>query len=442
LPRLYPGLFQHFFALFVALASIWLLLGLLPGLAQVLPVVHQALLGLRQSTDAFPVLNDLIRRVMVAEYLSEPPVLLFFQYFFSVMNLLFGVLLMRLRPDDWVARWLALGTVGTAAIFNLQTHVLLNLGLAAMAVVHEVFHFFAGGSYMLALLLFPNGDLPSLPLRGKLAPIGRVFGRIIIFLFFLQIGAMFTFDGEPAAFVLFFGLLAPVVGISAQALRYVRSTTMEERQLCMTLMASLGLGLGLTLLIGLSALLLATPLLQAPPALSANLERVTFMVFPLLYTMIPFSLTVIVLRYRLWALERLIHRSLIYGALTTIIAVIYILVVGGLGILLRGQLNLLLAGLATGLMALLVHPLRFRLQQAANRLLYGERDDPVTLLETLGKQLDMAATPQATLQRVVATVAQALKLPYVAIRLYEDGQESIVAAQGQTELPITSHALE
>jgi hypothetical protein len=34
LPRIYPRLFQHFFALFVALAGAWLVLGLLPGLAQ------------------------------------------------------------------------------------------------------------------------------------------------------------------------------------------------------------------------------------------------------------------------------------------------------------------------------------------------------------------------------------------------------------------------
>ncbi|HWQ12900.1 MAG TPA: hypothetical protein VNL77_08870 [Roseiflexaceae bacterium] len=43
--------------------------------------------------------------------------------------------------------------------------------------------------------------------------------------------------------------------------------------------------------------------------------------------------------------------------------------------------------MATGLAALLVQPLRAHLQRAVNRLMYGERDDPYTVLSGLSQQL-------------------------------------------------------
>jgi len=65
----------------------------------------------------------------------------------------------------------------------------------------------------------------------------------------------------------------------------------------------------------------------------------------------------------------------------------------------------------------LFQPVRERLQRAANRLMFGERDDPYTVLSKLGAQLQTTATPEAMLQSVVETIAATLKLPYVAIEL-------------------------
>jgi signal transduction histidine kinase len=69
------------------------------------------------------------------------------------------------------------------------------------------------------------------------------------------------------------------------------------------------------------------------------------------------------------------------------------------------------------LVAVLVQPLRDRLQRGVNRLMYGERDDPVTVLGRLGRRLEAAVTPEALLPSLAETVAQALKLPYVAIEI-------------------------
>jgi signal transduction histidine kinase len=106
---------------------------------------------------------------------------------------------------------------------------------------------------------------------------------------------------------------------------------------------------------------------------------------------------------------------------------LYVLLVGGLGALFQAQGNLLISLLATGLIAILFQPLRDRLQRGANRLMFGERDDPVTVLAKLGQELETAATPDALLGTLVNTVAGALKLPYAAVEL--DGE--VVAAAGQ-----------
>ena len=82
------------------------------------------------------------------------------------------------------------------------------------------------------------------------------------------------------------------------------------------------------------------------------------------------------LRYRLWEMDLLINRTLVYGLLTILVVGLYVLVVSIPGTLLHTYGNVLNSVLATGLIAVLFQPLRARLQSMINRLMYGERDDP------------------------------------------------------------------
>lgn len=122
-----------------------------------------------------------------------------------------------------------------------------------------------------------------------------------------------------------------------------------------------------------------------------------------------------ILRYRLWDIDVIIKRTLVYGTLTVSVIGLYVLVVVGLGSLIQTQGNLLLSLLATGLIAVLFQPARARLQQGVNHVLYGERDEPARVLTRLGHRLEATLTPEAVLPAIVETVAQALKLPAAAI---------------------------
>ncbi len=146
--------------------------------------------------------------------------------------------------------------------------------------------------------------------------------------------------------------------------------------------------------------------------------------------LVPIAIACAVARYRLWAIDLLIHRTLVYGMLTAVVIGLYVLVVGALSTLLSGHGGVLVSLVATGLVALLFQPLRERLQRNVNHLLYGERDDPYLLLSRLGQRLEETLAADAVLPVVVETVARALKLPYVAIALPRDGGSRVVAAHG------------
>jgi signal transduction histidine kinase len=148
---------------------------------------------------------------------------------------------------------------------------------------------------------------------------------------------------------------------------------------------------------------------------------------------LPVTIGLSILRYRLWDIDLLINRSLVFGGLTLLIAAAYVIVVGVLGALFQAGENVLLSILATGLIAILFHPLRQRLQHLVNRLMYGDRDDPATVLSQLTERLANTAVPGEVIPNIVETIAQTLKLPYVAILQAKTRGEKaeIVAEYGQ-----------
>jgi signal transduction histidine kinase len=141
---------------------------------------------------------------------------------------------------------------------------------------------------------------------------------------------------------------------------------------------------------------------------------------PIIYgfmLLVPLSFGFAIVRSRLWDIDVIINRTLVYGVLTVCVVGLYVLVVGSLGALVGTTGNLLISLVAAGLVAVLFQPLRARLQRGVNRLLYGQRDEPYTVITHLSQRLEGTLAPDAVLSTIVETVVQALKLPYAAILL-------------------------
>jgi signal transduction histidine kinase len=159
----------------------------------------------------------------------------------------------------------------------------------------------------------------------------------------------------------------------------------------------------------------------APLPVSYQISEIFWFIGVFGFSLLPVAVGIAILRYRLWDIDLLVNRALVYGLLTVTVVGLYVLVVGGLGALFQASGNLLISLLATGLAAVLFQPMRSRLQRGVNRLMYGERNDPYAVLSRLGRHLETSIAPEAALSTIVETVAEALKLPYVAIELNEEG---------------------
>jgi len=190
-----------------------------------------------------------------------------------------------------------------------------------------------------------------------------------------------------------------------------------RRQIRWVVLAAVIAGVGSLLLWQLPGVLLGRPLINANA-------------FGLVILPFPIALAMAILQNRLFDIDVIINRALVYGTLTASIVGIYVAIVGYLGTLfeVRGSPALSLVAAAT--VALLAQPLRERLQRAVNRWMYGYRDDPYAVIARLSDRLESVVAPDTVLPALAETIAQTLKLPYVGIAFDEDGRERVVASYG------------
>ncbi len=231
---------------------------------------------------------------------------------------------------------------------------------------------------------------------------------------------------DTVSFLLGLPLLVAVVGIGlfSQIYRYRRISGTVQRQ--QTRWIVYGVVAAVLLFICLISLGRVIP--HKPGLAGVLLVNTAIYSCELL---IPLSIGFSILRYRLYDIDIIINRTLVYGILTVSVIGIYALVVGTLGTLLQAQGNFFISLLAAGLVAVLFQPLRLSLQRGVNRLMYGERDTPGKVISRLGQRLETTLAPDAVLPTIVETVAQALKLPYTAITLKQDGEFVPAASYGQ-----------
>jgi signal transduction histidine kinase len=290
----------------------------------------------------------------------------------------------------------------------------------ALADAHPAFRFpvnlldYVGQvSFGVFFYLFPDGRFVPRWTRWLAAAAGLLFATNI----FLPGSVLDLFRGP--FFIAFIGSL-----LFAQVYRYRRVSSPAQRQ--QTKWVVFG---SVVALVGFSVVFT----LGSLPAVQDSGLPGEMLVSTLVYgfiSLIPLNIGVAILRYRLWDIDLIINRTLVYGALTTAVVAIYVLAVGYLGALFQARGTLAISLVATGIVAVLFAPIRDGLQRGVNRLMYGERDDPYAVLSRLGERLEGTLAPEAVLPTVVRTVREALKLPYAAVALKEDEGSVVVAETG------------
>ncbi|GIF48165.1 histidine kinase [Asanoa ferruginea] len=155
-------------------------------------------------------------------------------------------------------------------------------------------------------------------------------------------------------------------------------------------------------------------------------------------SLVPAAVTVAVLRHRLYDVDLLVNRTLLYAALSTFLVGGYVLIAGYLGAVVGRSGSLSVSVVAAAAVAVGFAPLRARVQSGIDRLSYGRRKDPYAVLAGLGRRLEEAVSPAAVLPAIAQTVADTLRLRYVAVEVAGGATVASGVAEGPpTRLPLT-----
>ena len=118
-----------------------------------------------------------------------------------------------------------------------------------------------------------------------------------------------------------------------------------------------------------------------------------------LFALIPIPIAVAVLKYRLYDLDLVISKTIVFGTLAIFITAIYAGTVAGIGALVGQRGSLALAAVAAAVIAVAFQPLRQWLQHLANRVVYGRRATPYEVLADFsGRMADAYATEEVPRQ--------------------------------------------
>jgi signal transduction histidine kinase len=181
-------------------------------------------------------------------------------------------------------------------------------------------------------------------------------------------------------------------GIIAMVLRYRRGAVDERQQLKWVVAG--------TFLLALSAVL-GFDFVPLPVIVKQPLEAVGAAVFPT-------TIAIAILRYRLYDIDLVISRALVYGSLAVFITAVYVGIVVGVGTLVGsgGRPNIALSIVATAIVAVAFQPVRERLQKVANRLVYGKRATPYEVLSQFSERVAESYAADDVLPRMARVLAE------------------------------------
>jgi signal transduction histidine kinase len=128
--------------------------------------------------------------------------------------------------------------------------------------------------------------------------------------------------------------------------------------------------------------------------------------------LLPVAVGFAIMKYRLYDIDFVISKTIVYGALAAFITAVYVLIVAGIGSLGSGALGagsrpgLGLSILATAVVAVAFQPVRERVQHLANRLVFGRRATPYEALSEFAGRMGGTYAAEDVLPRMARVLAE------------------------------------
>ena len=343
------------------------------------------------------------------------------------------------NPIGWICLavglfWMLLIVGGDYAAYGLTVAGSLPFPVTVYALTYAwlwVPAFGLLGTYM--FLLFPDGRLPS----GRWRPLAWLAGVVIALesvVVFLTPGPLDGLEGAPNPF----GLeslpwlevlgwivhpllpLCMLVSAASLVLRFRRSGGEARQQIKWIAFAASFMGSLYLLMMGASVIsvLIAAPETPSDPGTQtlwgALLEDVTILSF----TAIPVAIGFAILRYRLYDIDVVINRTLVYGSLTlTLVYFGSIVMLQWTLVFLTGEGSQLTVVVSTLMIAALFVPLRRRIQSFIDHRFYRRKYDAVKTLEEFGASLRDATDLDGLTKEVTGVIQETVQPARVSLWL-------------------------
>jgi hypothetical protein len=312
-----------------------------------------------------------------------------------------GVIFWR-KSDDWMALLVALLLVVGGTLYVVETEV---TGQSAWRLPAQLLGLLTFVVYYLVFSLFPDGRLAPRWTRWLLVAFCTllvIFSSLFPNPFALPLWLSVSIE------VVLFGFYASLV--VGQIYRYRHVSGPVQRQ--QTKWVVYGLTVTVVLIVGGNLPVLLFP--QSP--------------YPLVYhpilactlLLIPLTISIAILRYRLWDIDVIIKRTLVYSTLTGMLTLVYFGLVFACQFLLRGivtHINDVVIVASTLVTAALFQPLRRPIQNLINRRFYRSTYDAAKTLQAFGTILRQEVDLSQLQEQVVTVVQQTMQPASVSLWL-------------------------
>jgi len=338
-----------------------------------------------------------------------------------------GLIASRLprNPYGWLWLGFGLGLASQSLAMSYEAYALVVEpgSLVAPRTISHVLEL--GGQVALTLapllmLLFPTGRLPSRRWR-PLAWISTAAGAVLLFLVLLydspdEVGGAISIAAFAVVSVIFIAILLSALSI---IVRYRRAGGAERQQLKWFALAAALIGAVI------AGHLLFLDLLLPEEVLNL-LDGVTV-------TGLYVAISIAILRYRLYDIDIIINRTLVYGSLTVTLVLVYFGSVVGLQYILRaltGQESQLAIVASTLAIAALFNPLHRRIQASIDRLFYRRKYDAAKTLQTFSAKLRDETDLDGLSAEMVSVVRETMQPEHVSLWLRERSASTEQKADG------------
>jgi len=369
--------------------------------------------------------------VIVERWLENVMVMPLFSPVLAVVTVLsfstIGAVIASRRPDNLIG-WLfcAIGFLGGMRLLSTEYPAYLLVAESGLAPGGEVLAWIACwlwvpdvGLFILLALLFPNGRLPSTRWRPLAWFIGVVIttGTVAVALSPGPIRGLelienpLGVEGMPTIAVLTEALLYALglVAVASLLVRLRRSRGVERQQIKWFAYA---------------VVLLATSTVITYVLSEASSLRwlgwAAFLPAMVGDAGLPVAVSIAVSRYRLYEIDLLINRTLVYGSLTATLVAFYlvgIVVLQRIFVLLTGQESTLAVVASTLAIAALFNPLRRGLQRFVDRRFYRRKYDARRTLEAFSGKLREETDLEALNSELVGVVSETMQPEHVSLWL-------------------------